>query len=195
MSQLRSQSGLSLMEVLIAAAITAALLTMVYGFAIRSYRSYRFSEAQSEAITAVTSLVTRVGKVVRGTTDIADAQTNTLVIYGYFDPNDATPSKIRYFVDGTQLKVGVIPASGSPPDYTYLDSDEVVTVMRSDLSLGSESVFKYYDETGVQLGGGFGLAQVKQVGIYLAINPKPHILPKALSNQTRVTLRNKKTNL
>lgn len=189
------QQGYSLVELLIVMTLTTMIATPLVIFSYKGLTSYEFLQAQSDTSTELGTLVARVGKVVRGTTTVVDAQPNTLTIYGYFSPQDTVVKKIRYFISGSNLNIGVTPPSGTAPNYTYLPANEVVTTSRIDLSMGSNPMFTYYSDTGTQLPNGFSVSQIKSIGIYVAANPRTKQLSVPVEVQSRVTLRNFKTNL
>ncbi len=192
---LRRNEGYTLLELIFVIGITGMMTLALVSFVVTTSRGYQYLDHQSRAAVDLSNTLNRVSKVIRGTTDVIDAQANTLTIYGYFSPNDAVVKKIRYFKSGNKLMVGVIPPTGAGPNYTYNQSDEEVSVLQDNLSMGSSSIFTYYDASGTQLTGTFATTQIKQIGLNMAINPKPTILEKPISNQTIVTLRNKKVNL
>lgn len=192
---LRKQNGYTLLELIFVIGITGMMTLAIMSFVVNTSRGYQYLDHQSRAAVDLSNTLNRVSKVIRGTTDVVDAQSNSLTIYGYFSPNDAVVKKIRYFKSGNKLMVGVIPPSGSGPNYTYNQSNEEVSVLQDYLSMGSSSIFSYYDASGAQLTGAFSTTQIKQIGLNMAINPKPTILEKPISSQTIVTLRNKKVNL
>jgi len=191
----RSEGGYSLLELIIVMGLTAMLATPLVVFSYKGLTSYEFLQAQSNTSTELSTLSQRMAKVIRGTTAIIDAQNNTLTIYGYFSPADTTVKKIRYFINGTNLNIGVTPPTGTAPNYTYNTADEVVTTTRIDLAMGSTPMFTYYDDAGNQLPNGFANSQIKEIGIYVAANPRVKQLSVPVSLTTRVTLRNFKTNL
>ena len=164
-------------------------------FTSRGIASYEFMQLQSDTSTDLSILSQRMGKVIRGTTNVIDAQNNSLTIYGYFSPQDTIVKKIRYFINGTHLNIGVTPPTGTAPNYTYNVADEVVTTTRVDLAMGGQSMFTYYDDTGTILPNGFAVSQIKAIGLYVAANPDTTRLSVPISLTTRVTLRNFKTNL
>ncbi len=192
---LRKESGYTLLELIFVIGITGMMTLTIVGFVVSSSRGYQYLDHQSRAAVDLSNTLNRVSKVIRGTTDVVDAQSNTLTIYGYFSPNDAVVKKIRYFKNGNKLMVGVIPPTGSAPNYTYNQADEEVSVLQDYLSMGSTPIFTYFDASGNQLTGSFAITQIKQIGLEMAINPKPTILEKPISTKTVVTLRNKKVNL
>ncbi len=190
-----SQAGYTLIELLVVIVITGAISIPLTTFAIKGLTSYTFLEAQSNTSLELNILADRIAKVVRGATSVDTAQANTLIIYGYFSPQDTTIKKIRYFISGTNLNIGVTPPTGTAPNYTYDPANEVVTTTRIDLVMGSNPLFTYYDDAGNQLSNAFATSQVKDIGIYLAANPNAKQVPVPISLTTRVTLRNLKTNL
>jgi prepilin-type N-terminal cleavage/methylation domain-containing protein len=187
--------GYSLIELLVVITLTAMLAVPLVVFSYKGLTSYEFLQAQSNTSTELSTLSQRMAKVIRGATSVINAGSNTLTIYGYFSPQDTTVKQIRYFISGTNLEIGVTPPSGTAPNFTYPAANEVVTVTRVDLAMGATPMFTYYDDTGAQLGVGFATSQVKEVGIYVAANPRTKQLSVPISLTTRVTLRNFKTNL
>lgn len=195
MSHLNSQSGFTLLELLIVIVITSLIAIGLGTFTVNSLNTYQYAVAQVNSSNDVLNYIDRLSKVIRGTTSIVTATSSSIVFYGYFSPRDAVPDKIRYFVSGTTLQSGNIQASGTGPNYTYDPATEVVKTLATNLAVGSTPVFTYYDDLGNQLTGAFSASQIKQVGIYIAVNPQPARVPIAISSQTRITLRNMKTNL
>ena len=184
-----------MIELLVVITITGLIATPLTIFAIKGATSYTFLEAQSNTSIELDTLVNRITKVIRGATSVDTASPNTLIVYGYFSPQDTTIKKIRYFINGTNLNIGVTPPTGTAPNYTYLLANEVITTTRIDLVMGSNSLFTYYDDSGNLLGSGFSASQVRDIGLYVAANPNAKQVPVPISLSTRVTLRNLKTNL
>jgi prepilin-type N-terminal cleavage/methylation domain-containing protein len=190
-----NQRGYSLVELLVVISLTAMIAVPLIIFSSKGLTSYEFLQAQSDTSTDLSSLSQRIGKVVRGATGIITAQSNTLTMYGYFSPADTEVKKIRYFISGRNLNIGVTRPDSATQPYTYNNYPEVITTTRVDLSMGSNPMFTYYDDAGNLLSGGFTTGQVKAVGLYVAANPRLNQLPVPISLTTRVTLRNFKTNL
>lgn len=187
-------SGYSLIELLFVIAIISIMTTSLVALVTQSSRGYRYLQTQSEASVDLSNTLNRVAKVVRGTSDVISAQPNSLSIYAFFSPNDAVVNKITYFVQGSTLKATVVPPTGTAPNYTYDDANGTTYTLADDLT-GAGTVFNYFDASGIQLGSGFSVSQIKQISIEVTINPNTKVLRKPLTSQTTVTLRNKKTNL
>jgi type II secretory pathway pseudopilin PulG len=193
--RVRVSAGFSLIELLFVMLLTSMIAIPLSTFAYKGLTSYEFLQAQSNTSTELSTLSQRMGKVIRGTTGIIDAEANTLTIYGYFSPQDSVVKKIRYFINGASLDIGVTPPTGIAPNYTYLAANEVVTTTRVDLAMGANPMFTYFDDSGTQLPNGFADSQIKEIGLYVAANPRVNQLSVPISLTTKVTLRNFKTNL
>jgi len=188
-------AGYSLIELLVVIVLMIVVTIPLVTFTIKGMSSYQFLQDQSNTSEELSTLSERVAKVVRGTTKVVTAQSNTLTIYGYFSPQDTVVKQIRYFINGNNLEIGVTPPSGTAPNYTYNPANEVVSIVRVDLSMGATPMFTYYDDSGTALPNGFANGQIKEIGIYVAANPDTNRVSVPLSVTTRVTLRNFKTNL
>jgi type II secretory pathway pseudopilin PulG len=184
-----------MIELLFVFTLLGILTLALVNFFVSSARGYKYLQVESDTSVELSNTIGRVSRVIRSTTDVVDAQTGGLTIYAYFSPNDAVVSKVRYFMDGTTLKTGVIHATGSAPNYTYDVAGEKIYSLRTFMTNGSTPIFTYYSDTGTQLSGAFAVTQIKQIGININTNPNPKVMRKSLGMQTTVTLRNKKTNL
>jgi prepilin-type N-terminal cleavage/methylation domain-containing protein len=194
---LRNQRGYSLLELIVVIVITGAIAVPLSTFAIKGLTSYTYLEAQSNTSIELNTLSNRIAKVVRGATSVDTAQANTLIVFGYFSPQDTVIKKIKYYLTGTNLDIDIIPptncdAQGANCQYL---APERTLVTRVDLTNGATPIFTYYDDVGIQLSGAFLTSQIKQVGIYISANPKSKQVPVPISLSTKVTLRNLKVNL
>ena len=188
-------AGYTLIEVLVVMVIIGLVAAPLSTFVIKGLTTFNFIQGQSDTSLELETLADRITKVVRGATSVDTASPNTLIVYGYFSPQDSVIKKIRYFISGTNLNIGVTPPTGTAPNYTYSSSNEVITTTRVDLVMGSNSLFSYYDDAGNVLTGSFLPSQVKEIGLYVAADPNAKALPVPISISTKVTLRNLKTNL
>lgn len=188
--------GITLIELIIVLPMALILGIILSTLIINASRSYRFAQLQSQTSTQISTYLERMGRVIRGSTEVLAVDANSLTVYAYFSPRDSVPDKVRYFVDSNNnLKVGVIKASGTAPNYTYNNADETIQTLLSGLKNSSTSVFTYYNDTNTQLTGTITPAAVKEVGIRIELNPDQKILKQNIFGQTRVNLRNRKTNL
>ena len=194
-SSVPMQGGYTLIELLVVVVLVGILSVPLAIFTFQGMQSYQYLQDQSNTSIELSTLSERIAKVVRGTTGVVTAQSNTLTIYGYFSPADSVVDEISYFVSGNNFEVGVISPTGTAPNYTYNVANEKIKILRSDLSMGATPIFTYYDSAGTALANGFSTNQVYQIGITVAANPNTTRLNVPVSISTRVTLRNFKTNL
>ncbi len=189
------EAGYSLIELLVVMVLTTMIAIPLVIFTYKGLTSYEFLQAQSNTSIELSTLSERIAKVLRGTTGIVSAGPNTLTIYGFFSPADTEVKKIRYFISGTNLNIGVTKPDSASQPYTYNNYAEVITTTRVDLSMGATPMFVYYDDSGNVLSSGFATSQIRAVGLYVAANPRTKQLSVPIAVSTRVTLRNFKTNL
>jgi hypothetical protein len=179
--------------------VVIVIITLITGplalFFTRGLMSYNQLDMQTNSATELGILSGKITTVIRNATGVDTAQDNTFIFYSYNKPTDTAVSKYRYFVSGNTLSVGIIAAQGTAPNYTYPSASEVVKVMRTDLAMNSQPMFTYYDMGGSQLTGTFDVDAVRQVGLFLSVNPNTVQLAKAVSVTNRVTIRNLKDNL
>ncbi len=201
MSQIRpswtQSKGMTMLEIIIVLPMVAILTIIVFVLITSSLKSYRYSQAQAQGSYQIANYLERVGRVLRGAFDVESADSKSLVIHAYFSPRDNIPDRIRYFVDSSgNLKVGTVVATGTAPNYTYNVASERVTTLLSNIKNDTTTpVFTYYDDNGNQLTGTIAPTSIKEVGIRFDINPDSSILKKNMTGQTRINLRNRKTNL
>jgi hypothetical protein len=187
--------GYSLVELLVVISLTSMIAVPLVVFSYKGLTSYEFLQAQSNTSIELSSMSQRIGKVLRGTTGVIQAQANSLTVYGYFSPADTVIKKVHYYISGNNLIIGVTNPDQATAPFTYVSNTEQTTIVRVDLAMGSNNMFTYYDDAGNVLPNGFAVGQIKAVGIYVAANPRVKQLSVPISLTTRVTLRNFKTNL
>jgi hypothetical protein len=141
----------------------------------------------------------RIGKVLRGLTDVTQATNTEITVYAYFSPNDAYVSLIHYYKNaaGTKMFADVTPMSADPPNGTLLTAQEkTFTIIDNFYSSASINTFEYLDTSGNTLSLPIAdLHTIKAIRISLAV---PVTLPSQSGNDTftiQVSLRNRKTNL
>lgn len=189
------QSGYTILELLVVISIITIIVGPLALFFTRGLLSYSQLDMQTNAATELGILSGKITSVIRNATSVDTAQDNTFIFYSYAKPTDTVVSEYRYFVSGNTLSMGITPASGTAPNYTYLSANEVVKVVRTDLAMNSQPMFTYFDTNGAQLSGTFDVTTVRQVGLFLSVNPNTVQLAKAISVTNRVAIRNLKDNL
>lgn len=118
-------------------------------FFASNYQGYLNLQLETMRLADASNGLQRTARVLRGVNTITDAQPNTLTGFVYFTPRDETLSKVRYFYDSNErkLRVGVIPATGTAPNYTYNNADEQLTTIAENIN-SSQPIFSYLNAAG-----------------------------------------------
>lgn len=192
----RAQSGMTLLEALIAAAIFAITAGAVVSSVLFFYRTNRSAIEQAFAIDSGRKGVTIMVRDIREAAYADDGSfllsafgTSTITFFSDVD-RDSSVERIRYFLDGTNLKKGQIEASGNPPIY---DPQKEKIAVVSDYVRNNEqnvSVFTYYTKSGAQITNFTAATSVSRVVVNLIINIDSDTLPGDFTLRSSATLRN-----
>lgn len=130
-----------------------------------------------------------------GAYPLAAATGTSFIFYSDID-DDGLKERIRYFVDGSTLKKGVIKPTGNP--LSYNPSNEVITTAVNNLANGAQPVFEYYDENydgdDPPLTSPVNLLAVRLVKVTIKVDKNPTRPPAAVTMVTQVSVRNLKDN-
>lgn len=190
-----TRRGFTLIELLIVLPMILVAGLVATQIVYQGWQTYNYSLAQAEASNTFVRSFDRISRVIRSSNKVVSAAANDLTVETYFSPRDNVPDRARYYLSGGQLRVDVIPASGTAPNYTYPAGGMKTYTITNALNSGSQPVFRYYDENGGLMNSPYDLTAVRKIEIQLVINPKPSVLKVNQSSSTQVQLRNMKTNL
>ncbi|MDD5252119.1 MAG: type II secretion system protein [Patescibacteria group bacterium] len=197
----RKRVGFTVVEMLVALAIT-----MVIGLATLTLQKDIFSvnTVLSDSLTAQTQLrnvlrtaTTRLRMAATandGAYPISEADAVHVIFFSDID-HDGLRERVRYYMDGTTLKCGVVKPSGDP--LTYNLATEVVSSVVNNVANGT-AVFSYYDNTydgtGAALTAPIDIPIVRMVRVTLSVDRWTARVPDPISFNSAVTLRNLKVN-
>lgn len=195
--------GFTLIEIIITSSILAAILTLVGTLASTGLRSWTQNRDQVEAQETARTALARVSKLIReaqpadnGSYTIAAASDQSLTFYADAD-NDGANEQVRIFLQGTQLKMGVIKPSGSP--VTYPAGNETLQVLANNVRDGGNPIFTYFDGnfTGTEpaLTSPIAIQNVRLVHVKMTVDVDTAKAPVALELETNMAFRNLKDNL
>lgn len=202
---LTTQQGLTLLEIIITLSIFIILILAWNNFAIQSYRSAAFGQEQLEAIRQAKNGIDTMAQELRelsksetGSYGLEYAGDHEIIFYSDID-EDINTERVRYFLEGTNLKKGVIEATGNP--LVYDDENEVITTISTNVRNDTLPIFIYfngdypYDTTNNPLPAPARLIETKLIHVFLRININPNRAPENFDLETDVQIRNLKNNL
>ncbi len=189
------QGFLSLVEVIMASALSIIVMIFVTWFLISVYNSYAFGFEQTELLRRGQTTLRTIEGQMRSLTSIETANQRDITFYAYQHSGALAPDKFRYFVQGTDLKQGIIVAEGTSPNFTYPPENEKLKTIGTYLKNNNNQIFYYYDENGSLINFPISVNSVKLIRIHLELEHPNSVREGTQTVETRFQLRNKKTNL
>lgn len=203
---IKSSKSFSLIETIITIFIFTISLLMITGFIINIYRAYAFNLQQIQAINEARKGIETMVKEIReakygddGSYPIKEAGDFQFIFYSDIDKDSAT-ERVRYFLDGSDFKKGVIEPSGDPPQYVL--ANEVIAILSTSVRNSVPGpIFTYYngdwpiDIVNNPLPTLTRLTETKLMHVYLKVNVNPNRPPDDFELESDTQIRNLKTNL
>jgi prepilin-type N-terminal cleavage/methylation domain-containing protein len=203
---LLNQRGFSLAEVLVVIFAFSFAIATLGNFILTSYRAYNYNFQQIAAINEARRGIEIMVKEIReaktgddGSYPLVQAGDLQFIFYSDIDL-DAVTERVRYFLDGSNLKKGVIKSSGDPPIYDL--SGETISILSQYVrNAASSPIFTYYngdwpaDTINNPLPTLTRLSETKLMHVYLKINVDPNRPPDNFELESDTQIRNLKTNL
>ncbi len=201
-----TNKSFSLIETIITIFIFILSLALLTSFIINIYRAYGYNLEQIQAINEARRGIDTMVREIRearygddGSYPVVEAGDFQFIFYSDIDQNSVT-ERVRYFLDGSDFKKGVVEPSGDPPQYVL--ADETVSVLSSSVrDPGLDPIFTYYngdwptDTVNNPLPTLTRLTETKLMHVYLKININPNRPPDDFELESDVQIRNLKTNL
>ena len=198
-----SKSGFFVIEVLV-----GIFIILLIGLAVYSFQKDIFSlnrtisdslAAQDEARRALKSMSAEIRTASPsslGAYALSQTATSSFTFYSNIDIY-SFKERVRYFLDGTTLKKGIIKPAGTP--LTYNPANEAVSELIHDVANATTSIFSYYDEnydgTTQALAEPIDIATVRLVKITIMIDKDPQTPPGPMTLTTQISMRNLEDNL
>ncbi len=200
MKTIPNNKGFTVVEVMISLAIFVFIIGALTLLSrnLWQYNSFLSSglntaDATKNILKTMTAEIRTASSGSNGGYAINQASVSSFTFYADTD-NDGLKEKIRYFIDGTVLKKGIIVPTGSPLDYTQT---EKITTLASNIT--NTNIFEYYDTnydgTTPPLSSPINVAAVRLVKITVTIDEDPNRSPGPSTISTQVSIRNLKDNL
>lgn len=193
-------NGFTLVEILFAISIFVLIVGVLALFSknMFTYNSFISGELESinmgrVALKTMTAEIRTASSGNNGSYAVNLASPTSFTFYSDVYDN-GLKEKVRYFLEGTNLKRGIVVPTGSPLSYT---GSEVFTTLVSNVT--NSSIFNYYDKnydgTTAALSSPVDISAVRLVKITITIDADPNKAPGPTTISTQVSMRNIKDNL
>jgi len=211
MSKIKSQTpkvsspGLTLIETVVVIGIFILVVGAVLSFVFYFYKTQRFSLESSGAIDEARRGLDQMVFEIRqaqeseaGNYTLEQAADNVLIFYSDIDA-DGRVERVRYFLDNSDFKKGVIEPYGDP--VSYPSANETVETIAQYVVSTSTPIFMYYngdwpaDTVNNPLSTPANLTETKLIRVKLQIDLNPAASPRIFELEAYAQLRNLKDNL
>jgi type II secretory pathway pseudopilin PulG len=201
----KAESGFTLIELLLGMGIFVFLIATVIAIQSLLAQSEEFSlktvytiENSNAALRNVTDELRNARQSDAGSFPIELASDQEIIFYSNTDSDEGI-ERIRYFLDGSELKKGTIDPVGFP--VSYPEENEVVKIITEYITNDEDPVFYYYnqdwpaDQVNNPLTTPAPLTEVSLVKISIRINADPSQPESEFTLEPFVQVRSLKTNL
>jgi type II secretory pathway pseudopilin PulG len=203
MKKVLNKKGFMMTEILVAVAIASAIFLVVFNFGTSIFSFNSSAQANLSAQTDGRRVLKNIVKELRsaspsslGSYPLTLASITAITFFVDLD-NDVYKEQVRYFLQGKELKRGVIKPSGSP--LTYDPGNEQISTVITDINNGATPIFDYFDSsyagTSTPLTQPVQITKVRFVRTTLMIDRDQSRSPLPIMVTSQVFLRNLKDNL
>lgn len=198
-STTKAQSGFTIIEVSVSIVVVAVLSLVMVTFVNTTLKQYLGLQKDATAFSDLAMQSHRITNVLRGSTDISEATSDSVTVYAYFYPNNQYVSLIRYYLNGTKttLYADVTPMNGNPPiGAPIIAGKKTYTIIPYYYAATGKPLFQYKNAAGTTLTTPIAdLSSIKSVQITLTTPSEGQQDDSSQSIETSISLRNRKTNL
>ena len=196
--------GFTLLEVLLAIGIFVLVIGSLSAILFNTFKTrnvvFEQLNVQNEARKVVQDFVNEIRSATAssiGAYPLEAATTSSITFYTNLDA-DNYRERVRYFLQGTILKKGIIKPGGNP--LSYDSGNEIITNIAHSIVVTSTPLFIYFDQnyngttTSTPLSQPVNISQVRMVGIQLTLEKDPNGSPTPFTAQAKGAIRNLKSN-
>ncbi len=192
--------GMTLIEMLVVIAVGTAASLVLSANIIYLYKINQISYEQGFALESARRGIELLVRDIReatysddGSFPIVAMSPYSLIVYSDTD-RDSSVERIRYFISGTNLKRGIVDATGTP--LTYPTANEKVTLVSDYVRNSEQSIpsFTYYNAAGAEITDFTDVSDVTFVKVNLIVNISPTHLPDEFLLRSSAAVRNLRPN-
>jgi prepilin-type N-terminal cleavage/methylation domain-containing protein len=201
----KSQRAFTLVEVIVVVGLLALFVGLIGEFQAKIFKFNGAFQGGNFVGTDSQNIIKSIAGEIRsmspssaGAYPIENAGTSTFSFFNDVD-NDGLKERIRYFVEDSTLKRGLIKPSGNPMTYNS-DSEKFVILMSNVQNLNTTPIFNYYNSnysesntTPLALPVNILDIRLVEINVILGVDASKLLTPVNVS--TKVSIRNLKDNL
>jgi type II secretory pathway pseudopilin PulG len=201
-SELRTTRGFSIVETLVVVFIVTLIIAAVGAFQADVFRLTSTIQSGLSSQNDARKIIRPMADEVRSASEgengayaLATTLPTTFTFYSDIDGDDER-ERIRYFLEGSDFKKGVIKPSGSPLSYNSVN-EKITEVVHN---VVSTDIFTYYDSAYDGTDESLPLAEpvipseVRLIDVELVVDEDPNRSPAPITIRTQMSIRNLKDN-
>lgn len=200
-----SARGFTLLEIVIAVALSTSIVIGVAAFTLYYLRSYSFSYEEEQSISTASYTMSTMIREIREARSGEDGawplvETNDTSLIFYSDvTNDGRSDRVRYFMNGTDLQKGVIEPTAVP--ISYPSQNEIIKTIATFIDLDGNALFRYYngswpaDQVNNPLSLENRILNTRYVTLFIRVNIQPNYAAAPYELRSGVQIRSLKDNL
>ncbi|MEK7093268.1 MAG: type II secretion system protein [Patescibacteria group bacterium] len=187
--------GVTLIETLVWIVLFTFVMLAIMQSVLYFYRTNNYVIQESTAVSSVQRGIDSMVRVIResaysdtGAYPVVSIATSSVTFYANTD-TDTSVEKVRYYISGTTLYLGVVNPTGDPAVYT---GAEATTTISDNIKNISQSVnlFTYYDQNGALISDYTKVGDVRFVTLNLVADIDPNRAPTLITLRSSAALRN-----
>jgi prepilin-type N-terminal cleavage/methylation domain-containing protein len=191
--------GFTLIEILVVIAIVSGVAVLIglftldiSNFGIFLGDTIGAQQELQQTMNLMLIEIRSIGPSDSGSYPIAAVASNSFTFFSNID-SDNSFERVRYFLDGTTFKKGVVKASGAPPIYN-LATEKISILVNNVLVQPGTNIFSYYNAkymgSGSALPFPFPIASVRMVRVDLTSDRTPQDIQSRVTYSISAKLRN-----
>lgn len=188
------KKGFTIIELVAVTGLITVITLLVMSMLVSSLKTYRTKRQVVDAEEKTAAVMREFEQTTRAATKLLLIGPNQLTFYRFYDLTSSSPTQVRYFVDGSQFKVGLTSPQGTAPDVTYPSASEKIDLIIPDVTNGNQ-LFDYYDGNSSHLTGAINSADIRVIRLTISLDKNGSAPPGPTTETTEVMLRNMKSNL
>ncbi len=166
----KKTNGYTLIEMIVVIAIILIVTPVLFSSILSLYKTHAKTLSRAFALSQTTSGVKEIVRDVRsavyaenGALPIVEIATSSLTLYTDTDM-DSTVERVRYFLDDTTIKKGIIEPTATS---SYPESNETIEDLSTSIVNNETNtpVFRYFDATSTEITSSSDILDVKRIEV------------------------------